>query len=52
MVVTVGPGRHAVQVEFKDSLTRMAGKIISLFVIGFMGIWFWIAFVTREEYEA
>jgi len=50
MLVAVGPGRHALKVEFKDSPTRLLGKLISLFGMAIFGIWLWVAFVSRNYY--
>jgi hypothetical protein len=48
MMVTVGPGRHAIDVRFGDTPVRTAAKIVSVLGLAFLGIWFWVANYIRR----
>lgn len=49
MELIVGPGHHAIEIKFKDTLLRMFAKAISIFSLLIFGIWLWIAIQIRRE---
>jgi len=49
MIVTVGPGRHAIDVHFGDTPVRTTAKIVSVFGLALLGIWFWVANYIRRS---
>ncbi|HPQ68956.1 MAG TPA: 6-pyruvoyl-tetrahydropterin synthase-related protein [bacterium] len=49
MVLVVGPGRHAIDIRFKDTLLRTFAKLVSIFALIIFGIWAWVALQIRRD---